>query len=359
MKIIIVTKSSIENTPPLEMVAVSLAKQRHEVRLINYSSMIESRDRLKNYGIEVLSLSCTTWPSNVIKKIQESYRFREFVNNILATSQFDVLWICNPDVIPLIKKAHRNNRVILHALELYDKVPRYLKYIKEIEEEGGHIVVPDKMRAYILTAMLTLKNIPQVIHNKPVNHPKTSYIKSKYSDLLPSEVIDKSKKLVLYQGHISKTRPILEIARSVNSFTDLQFVAMGNSEDNYYIQKIKSFGGVHISHVPSPFHLDITSWAKIGIISYDYKSLNMLFCAPNKVFEYAGFGIPFISSYHPNLSTYSADFSYACTEFDQLTLVDAFSKLLHHYHGYSQNALTFYNSISTEEEISSILKLNF
>ena len=43
---------------------------------------------------------------------------------------------------------------------------------------------------------------------------------------------------------------------------------------------------IYIPQIPSPQHLFVTSIAYIGILVYDPISLNQIFCAPNKIFEY-------------------------------------------------------------------------
>ena len=53
---------------------------------------------------------------------------------------------------------------------------------------------------------------------------------------------------------------------------------------------------IHISHIDAPEHLDVTSHAYVGLVTYSYKSLNNIFCAPNKIWEYAAFGVPLVCS---------------------------------------------------------------
>ncbi|KAA6307134.1 hypothetical protein EZS27_041199, partial [termite gut metagenome] len=38
---------------------------------------------------------------------------------------------------------------------------------------------------------------------------------------------------------------------------------------------------------------------RIGIVSYAFDDLNHVFCAPNKTWEYTGFGIPMLGNNAP------------------------------------------------------------
>ena len=47
--------------------------------------------------------------------------------------------------------------------------------------------------------------------------------------------------------------------------------------------------------------MEITSYARIGINFYRPNCLNKAFCAPNKIYEFSGFGIPIIGNDIPGL----------------------------------------------------------
>jgi glycosyltransferase involved in cell wall biosynthesis len=59
---------------------------------------------------------------------------------------------------------------------------------------------------------------------------------------------------------------------------------------------------IHVEHVNAPTHLQLTSWASLGIVGYNHDSLNNLYCAPNKIYEYGSFGIPILANDVPGLT---------------------------------------------------------
>src|SRR5690606_36887593 len=102
-------------------------------------------------------------------------------------------------------------------------------------------------------------------------------------------------KVILYQGLISRERDLTYILQAINELNE-EFVPIIMGKDYGMIDKYKKICPriVHISYIPSPQHLYITSIARLGILMYDPISLNQIFCAPNKTFEYAGYGVPMI-----------------------------------------------------------------
>lgn len=73
---------------------------------------------------------------------------------------------------------------------------------------------------------------------------------------------------------------------------------------------------IHIDSIPAPLHLEITSHATIGVVFYSDETLNKAFCAPNKIYEYSGFGIPAIANCIPGLiNTIGKSGAAVCTDF--------------------------------------------
>jgi len=75
---------------------------------------------------------------------------------------------------------------------------------------------------------------------------------------------------------------------------------------------------IHIPPIAAPKHLMVTSHASVGIVCYSFESLNNIFCAPNKVWEYSGFGLPILAQRLPGVIPYVEGFSAGvCVEFER------------------------------------------
>ena len=106
------------------------------------------------------------------------------------------------------------------------------------------------------------------------------------------EIIDeiKEEEVIVYQGYLQNTEELLEIAKALKEFKKkYKFVLMGIDQYNS-VEKIKEVYNncVFYPYIPAPMHLEITSYAKIGILFYRPTILNNAYCAPNKIFEYGG-----------------------------------------------------------------------
>jgi glycosyltransferase involved in cell wall biosynthesis len=90
---------------------------------------------------------------------------------------------------------------------------------------------------------------------------------------------------------------------------DYVLIAMGKGGGEYEKLK-KEYGCDRILFVPfvrPPYHLLVTEMASVCVLSYFPSSetlshtVNPIYCAPNKIFEYAKFGKPMISNDIPGL----------------------------------------------------------
>jgi hypothetical protein len=111
-----------------------------------------------------------------------------------------------------------------------------------------------------------------------------------------------NRRIVLYQGLIRADRDLSVYCRvfAKRSSTWRLFL-MGR--DHAHVDRYRAICPdlIHVDHIDSPRHLQVTSWASLGLVGYNYDSLNNLYCAPNKIFEYGSFGIPILANDVPGL----------------------------------------------------------
>ncbi|MDD3663218.1 MAG: glycosyltransferase [Candidatus Pacebacteria bacterium] len=162
------------------------------------------------------------------------------------------------------------------------------------------------------------------------------------------------KKNIFYQGYISRSRYVYKICEACERLEDYTFVMMGGGDQNY-IEEFKSRYSniIHIGFVRPSEHLNITSYARMAIVKYDFVVLNAIYCAPNKTWEYTCFGIPVLAYNIPGLEytigSYNAG---VCCDMDnQQEIKETIRKIDSNYEQYHQNAITFYNSFDVRETI--------
>lgn len=359
---IIVCKGNPSFIAPVLNVVLGLSKQYERVKFICGDISKESEafllEECKNLSIENLHLQ-----SRGGSKLLSVYYFRKKVFQIVNSTEHDLLWIATGDTAVGLGSKLRSYRFVLCLLELYDSVPLYNFLLRRLSQYAHKIVTAEYNRSAILRVRWKLKHTPYVLPNKPyfkpgiepgnhkaVNGPLVDKVK---------EEISKGKKIILYQGIITSYRRLDTIARATFE-DDSKFVFLIVGKDFDYINELKAINPniIHIPFIDAPLHLEITRLADIGIVVYDFIDLNNIYCAPNKIWEYAMFSKPMLCNDIPGLK-YTVEHYKAglCTDFNCVDAVkDTMERILSDYQEYSSNATTFYNSVDLDSIIKNIVR---
>jgi glycosyltransferase involved in cell wall biosynthesis len=85
-------------------------------------------------------------------------------------------------------------------------------------------------------------------------------------------------------------------------------------------------------------------------VGYNYDSLNNLYCAPNKVFEYGSFGIPILANDVPGLQDtvkrYSAGM---CVNAREVDLSQALDRIERQYDFFAAQSRRMYDQAATSD----------
>jgi len=114
---------------------------------------------------------------------------------------------------------------------------------------------------------------------------------------------------------------------------------------------------VHIPWVRPPAHLEITSHAHVGIAFYKFDSLNSIFCAPNKIWEYSAFGVPTLCQDIPGLRyTIGTAGAGVCVDSQSVDAIISAVRIIEaNYSVHSQRAREFYESVDTTDVVGRII----
>lgn len=283
--------------------------------------------------------------------IKYDYIFYNCVKRAMAAKKYDYIWVLHE--VTAIRIAHLLKiPFILTTYELNDKNPFLTKRLIPIANKATINVVCEYNRAHIMRAQYHLKKLPYVIPNKPVIHPRKR-------DLPTGTVVNNIKeKIVLYQGQMyAHERNLEALCKAVCSMEGYKLVLMGSK--NTYTESLcaKYPSIVHIDYIKAPYHLNVTSHAYIGYVSYSSNALNTLYCAPNKIWEYAGFGIPMIANDIPGLKyTVGASGAGLCIDTDDVdAIVSAISTIDKNYNEFSRHSLAFYETCNVSLLLHKVL----
>ena len=230
--------------------------------------------------------------------------------------------------------------------------------------QNVHLVVPEFNRACILKEFFHLSESPSVIPNKPFYHPRTRDMalpeNGPYNDVFAKIA---GRPIFLYQGIWNEDRvgvaKVLEvIARNRSNYC---IVSMPDCKAVQELSRKYSnvFG---LPYVSPPNHLAVTSHATVGIAIYNaagrglLQRLGAIYCAPNKIYEYAGFGIPTLGNDLPGLK-YTVEMAGAgiCCSMTEESILSAADRLVAQLDSFRQKANEFYMSVDLEQSVQKIL----
>lgn len=278
-----------------------------------------------------------------------------------------IVWVVSDVSLKHLGNSLLSYRYVLHLMELSEEL-YYSKRVKSFKLDAeklsncaSAVVVPNESRAYITQAWWGIDRLPAVLPNKPVDASKIS--KNAFvSDPKCKEILETvgERKIILYQGIAHKERPLLPFFQAVKSLGESYvFATMGEVDP---LPQIEDSQYIHFPFVQPPGHLEITSHARIGVLSYfpvkaQYSILNAVFCAPNKSFEYSRFGIPMLSNSNFELNQMFERYSCGISvkSFDPDAIAAAISAIDGDYGHYSAGAAAYYSSVDMEKEFNSIL----
>ncbi|MDD4156981.1 MAG: glycosyltransferase [Candidatus Cloacimonetes bacterium] len=358
-----ICREDIGLLPPALSNLILLAEKGERIVLITYTISDSLRSNIEKYGIKIIICkNKIIRGNNIISKVARWCLFKPFVfSNIKHIQKKDLLWIATANSAIALGYKIINYKYILQINELYDKFRRYLILLPKFALNASAVIVPEENRAAIIRCWFKLNKTPYVLPNKPIYHPRYPD-DQKVKILIGKELFQcmKSKKVIIYQGALTKAQKnIINIAEVVNSLTEWQLVIMTNQMESPLITEIlkKNSNVILIPRIEPPDHLYITALARIGIAIYDYSDLNHVFCAPNKIWEYAGFGIPILGEDIPGLSNIINKYKNGiCTDLNEREeILNAIIDIENNYEIVSKNSIELFESLNQNKIIAKII----
>ncbi len=363
MEITFILKGDFEALPPMLPRLIEISQMGIKCNLICTRMKKSTRDLLDNVNVkcrETLHRESFIGKPN---RIFDWLGFKRACKKIMKRDfpDSDMLYVCSADTALCLNSFLRNYEYVLQSNELYDTLPMYRNGIKKYARNAKAFVVPEICRANICMHWYDLKKKPYVIPNIPyvLSCEKNQNI----SDSVAKQIIDEisDKKILIYQGHIdSKDRSLSVIAEALKKINNNEYVllVMGRNHNGSYEKLKEIYSGVYyIPFIPAPYHLEVTSHAYIALLSYDRVSMNNLFCAPNKIFEYSSLGVPMLGNDIPGLIyTISYEKMGKCASYNDVDMVaDAIKEIEENYNYFSENAKQFFEKNDLKEMVRSLI----
>lgn len=370
MRVALIEIEPMVKYPPAINVLKTLVDLGCDVSLYTLSLHSEIKQYCEENNVEVHEIGGDyVYLVSPIKKFVDLLSIRKKIWDRINyyENQDSLLWVFSTITLKHLGKELLKHNYILHLFELIERL-YYFNHYFQIDlslycKRAKKVVVCEYNRAFITQTWLRLERAPIVLPNKPYLDNRSRYKKVTSSDEA-ANVLNKlsGKKIVLYQGIIDQERPLDGFIRAVDQLGDEYAFVIMSDHDVYCNTKSSNY--YFINYIPAPKHLEVTSHAFIGVLSYvptysGYSSpLNAIYCAPNKTYEYAAFGIPMIGNDIPGLRYSLEDYKMGvCTDTTNLDRIsDAIKIIEKEYNSYQENAINYYDETNTMEIIHSIIR---
>lgn len=378
MRIIMPSFERLEWMPPTINLLKKLDKFGHEVVFISlFPSEFLQKLNLKN----VTNISLYPNEISLQKKIKYIhglsgllYRIDVLIKKIISLKLKSVidaelkiggyLWVVNEMTILLAgKKFLKNKKYSFLIYELHEQ-QFYARNIEYVAKNAESVVVPEYCRAHIMKSRYQLKKLPFILPNKSDIELDELHLSNNAKNAINeiNKIKEDGFKVLVYMGGIGTERPLEGLLDAIRVTGNLKLVILGrDSEYLSYLLKTYDDVIVYLGSYAPPEHLAVARNADIGVLNYvsinQCQGLNALFCAPNKIYEYTGLGLPIIANDIPGLRF---DVSYyKCGELVDYNNVNsvksAIEIIINNYLDYSDAAKKYYDSIDVDAIIKNIL----
>ncbi|MDY5179624.1 hypothetical protein [Butyribacter sp.] len=381
-KIVIAHFGSVIAYPPVINLIDCLLANSQSVVLISMDGNQLPVRILENKNFKLINLRQYD-TNNIFESIKQKLALKSIAKKsiIHEMKDADILWTTTDFTVRWLGDVVLKYNHVMQLMELikfYPMFPRLMKYlnlqfpIDKYARNAKRIVVPEVNRAYIQQVWWNLKLLPMVLPNKPyylcLDENKLDPKFKKNLDKIKSE----KRKVILYSGVLWFDRDFDSIAKSIEKLDDkYALYIMGNVPDAYketfYDLLQQHTNIIYLGYFPAPQHLIFYKYAYIGLLPYragkiscyntHISELNALYCAPNKIYEYAGVGLPMIGTNVLGLKIpfEQYDIGVCCSNLSGNKFIDAICYINNNYETMKKNCEAFYKNTDLNKIIMQIL----
>lgn len=373
-KVILTMIYDIKLFPPVISICNILSELNYEIVYIggcsdmNTEKVLMERNHVRFYKTPL-------YGGNGMQRIIQQWKYRRYVLEMLKNEyvkETTYLWLLHSETVSLFSAYLDKYDVISHLFEFKNPTQkiayRLLNPCYPFEKnlkKSKKIICCEYNRAHITKAIYNLEKLPYILPNKPYNKQLEESV------VLPLSIQEivakyKNKKIILYQGIFIAERKVDDFIEAVNLLpNDYVLFLMGGGTSLYDELKNKHQSDriVFLPFLAPPLHLEITKLAHIGILVYIVNgvpinhAINVLYCAPNKLYEYSKFGIPMVANDLPalNMAFYQNKAGVCLRSLSAKEISEAILKIDSDYERYSQSSSQLYNSIDMVDLVNSIV----
>ncbi len=373
-RVVVVHLNNILLCPPVIQLVDNLLSNGHVVYLVS-SHITELPERL--LGHPCLQYTDIPRPNgNSLTDKLCRWKIRSKISKATVKRYMekgDILWTTTDLCVRTLGRLVFGYRHVMQLMELEEWYPmfgntRWLRFpIGKYAKRAWKTVVPEVNRAYIQKTWWNLDRTPCVLPNKPYRLDPGEVSQDMQAAL--DKIKNEKRKVIIFLGLFSMDRRLDEFANAVERLGDEYCLYMvGKPIDKYkkeFARLLKSCPSIqYLGYYPAPKHLLFLKYAHIGLLPYIpfvtmvcRSPLNALYCAPNKIFEYAGYGIPMIGTDVMGLRLPFEQYriGVCCKQLTADAIGEAISEIEKNYDEMSANCKRFYDSVDLDQIVEKIL----
>ena len=378
-KIIIVFFGDVHRLPPIISLVDNLTSNNYNVILLsenndNIPTRIKKRTNFCN--INILGVQRFDIISRVKHRLIISRKYLSAIK--VNTNIHDILWITSPGTLRMIGRKIFDYKYILTVYDLEKSVPLFngnhiFRFpIKKYAQKAWKIVVPEVNRAILMKVWWQLDKVPYCLPNKQYYYD-LGVIDDDISVAI-KQMKKESKKIILYIGVFGKDRSFNEFGETSKILKeDYAFYFAGpvsrygsykkNKEQfDEFIYKYPNI--TYLGSFKPPNHLQLLKYARIGLLTYvanpiesEAIQLNALYCAPNKIFEYAGSALPMVGTNVPGLKEPFEKYNIGvcCDDMKPETIANAIKCVDKYHDEMAKNCKKYYESVDLDMIVEKII----
>lgn len=314
MRVLVPLKRDVRTIPPLLSLIKGLAAQGHDVHFLCYFCDAASLAGSNHSRLTVEMVSDKPYPKSALSRLLASIRgYAALWRHLLAHAHtYDCVWLASWDFRYFGAVARWTGLRAPTVWQLHEYEPERFGRVREADV----VVVPEENRAWLTYFAANLATKPLVLPNIPIDHPRQ---RTGVPEIALARQKDAGKKVVLYQGYIHlEKRCLAELFRAVAILPEqfvLAIMPVPDADSNQVERartEIRRLGlearVVWLESRNAPYHLDVLAQADVGVGLYRPTSLNQVYCAPNRLYEFTGFGLPVVLPKFPGLEQLSAKY---------------------------------------------------
>lgn len=338
--ILMVFPGMVEDLPPLLTAASCLATEGEQVMVAATGCGELTRAFLAEYGVEVTTCQRERIPAGKAAKAILAFSFVRLLRRTMARLNPDILWYHGRHGMRYAwwLRQTKPSLAVAHAHEMDSADSLDGRMQQAVLRRAGIVIVPEINRAWMMKLRSRSEAPFVVIPNRLPGRALPGADRGEArSAFLAAGGSEGCRQFVIYQGLIREDRCLAEALAGFRKLArpDWGFIVIGSSpgspaKDRLEAQHRDDRRIVFLPRVQPPHHLEITRGCRLGILLYAPTELNNVYCAPNKVFEYAYFGLGMIFPDYPGLRSLGREFSLGevCNPLDPESVAGALGRAM-------------------------------